>query len=182
MCIDIGASTTGISVYEEGSLTFASIIPVGGEHVTSDIALGGRVSIDLAEKLKLEYGDIGLAKDESYRDEEIDLSVLNKLENDTISRKFLSEIIRARYAEIFYLVNMELKKVGRDGMLPEGAVLTGGGAKMRGVVDLAKEVLRLPASIGIPNQNENVGGASIVDPVYASVIGTLLLSQHYSPK
>lgn len=179
VCIDIGASTTDIAVYEEGSLIFASVIPIGGEHVTSDIALGTRVSIDTAEKLKIEYGDIALAKEEKTKDEEIDLSKISKNETTSVSRKYLSEILRARYSEIFYFVNNELKRIGKDGMLPEGAVITGGGAKMRGILDLSKEILRLPSSIGIPEDSDLISGTSIGDPLFAGIIGTLLLSQKY---
>lgn len=179
VCIDIGASTTDIAVYEEGSLIFASVVPIGGEHVTSDVALGARVAIDTAEKLKVEYGDLSLAKEEKARDEEIDLAKIAKNETATVSRKYLSEITRARYSEIFYYVNAELKKIGKDGMLPEGAVLTGGGAKMKGALDLAKEVLRLPASIGVPEDSDHISGTSIGDPVFAGIIGTIMLAQRY---
>lgn len=177
--VDIGASTTDVAVYEEGALIFATVIPLGGEHVTSDVAIGARVSIDLAEKLKVEYGDLAFTKDEKAKDEEIQLSKLSKTETATVSKKYLSDIVRARYSEIFYFINAELKKIGRDGMLPEGAVLTGGGSKMRGVVDLAKEIFRLPATVGIPEDSDLISGTSIGDPVYAGVIGTLLLSQKY---
>ena len=179
VCIDIGASTTDVAVYEEGSLIFASVIPIGGEHVTSDIALGARVSIDTAEKLKIEYGSIGFCKDEKAKDDEIDLAKISKNETTTISRKYLSEIIRARYGEIFYYVNNELKKIGKDGMLPEGAVISGGGAKARDVNELAKEVLRLPSMIGTPEDSDFISGTSIGDPIFAGIIGTLLLSQKY---
>lgn len=74
---------------------------------------------------------------------------------------------------------MELKNVNRDGMLPEGAVLTGGAAKMRGLADLARDYLRLPASIGVPEQVEGISGTSISDPIYTTVVGTLLLAQKY---
>lgn len=180
VCIDIGASTTGIAVYEEGSLIFSSMIGVGGEHVTADIALGMRISIDLAEKLKIEHGEIGFGEEERARDEEIELSRLVKTETGTVSKKFLAEIIGARYREIFFLVNAELKKIRRDGMLPEGAVLSGGGAKMRNVLDLARQTLRLPAVIGVPQESEFVSGTSVADPVFASVIGTILLSHRYA--
>lgn len=179
VCVDIGASTTGITVYEEGVLVFSSMIPIGGEHVTSDVALGLRISIDLAEKLKLEYGDVILAKDEKGKDEEIDLSKISRTETGTVSKKYLSEIVRARYSEMLYFINSELKKIGKDGMLPEGAVITGGGAKMRNLPELAKEILRLPVSIGTPEDLESITGASIGDPSYASVVGILLLSQKY---
>ena len=183
VCIDIGASSTSVAVYEEGSLIFSSVVPVGGEHVTSDIALGGRIAIDLAEKLKVEYGDIAFAKREDLADEEIDLSKMSRSETSVISRKFLSEIARARYAEIFYMVNTELKRVGRDGMLPEGAVITGGGAKMKNLIDMAKDILRLPAVVGVPEESDFVSGTSIGDPIFAAVVGTLLLSKRYqAPK
>lgn len=74
---------------------------------------------------------------------------------------------------------MELKKVGRDGMLPEGIVLTGGAAKMRGLVELARTYMRLPASIGLPDSVEGVRGTSVSDPIYSSVVGNLLLIQKY---
>lgn len=180
VCIDIGASTTDVAVYEEGALIFASIIPIGGEHVTSDIALGTRVSIDTAEKLKIEYGSIGFGKDEKkVKDEEIDLAKISKNETTTVSKKYLAEIIRARYSEILYFVNNELKKVGKDGMLPEGAVITGGGAKMKDLIDLSKEILRLPSIIGTPEDSDLISGTSIGDPIFAGIIGTLILSQRY---
>lgn len=120
VAVDIGSSATNVAVYEEGSLIYAAVVPIGGEHVTSDLALGLRISIDTAERLKLEYGDLnfgdGMAND---YDEEIDLSKLSGVDTISISRKFMNDIIRARYEEIFHHITMELKNVGRDGMLPE---------------------------------------------------------------
>ena len=180
VAVDIGSSATNIAVYEEGALIYAAVIPIGWEHVTSDLALGLRISIDTAERLKVEYGDMnfgeGMASD---YDEQLDLSKLSNIDTNSISRKFMNEIIRARYDEIFHHIVMELKNVGRDGMLPEGAILTGGGAKMRGLADGAREYLRLPASIGVPEQVEWISGTSIADPIYTSVVGTLLLAQKY---
>ncbi len=117
--VDIGASSTNIAVYEEGALIFSAVIPVGGEHVTSDIALGFRIGIDLAERLKIEFADMDFLPEKDSDDEQIDLSRLDANESHTVSKKFLAEIIRARYLEIFHLINAELKRVGRDGMLPE---------------------------------------------------------------
>jgi len=178
-CIDIGASTTGITIYEEGVLVYSNVVPVGGEHVTSDIALGARISIDVAERVKVEYGDVMFCKEEKIKDEDIDLSKFNKHETTALSRKYLSEIVRARYQEIFYFVNQELKRIGKDGMLPEGAVLTGGASKIPGILDLAKESLRLPATIGMPESADITSGTSLADPSFASAIGTLLISQKY---
>jgi cell division protein FtsA len=148
VALDIGSSATNVAVYEEGALIYAGVIPIGGEHVTSDLALGLRISIDTAEKIKLEYGDLGFGQGMSKEyDEEIDLARMSNVDTISISRKFMNDIIRARYEEIFHHVIMELKKVGRDGMLPEGAVLTGGASKMRGLVDVARDYLRLPANM-----------------------------------
>lgn len=178
--LDIGSSATNLAVYEEGALIYAGVIPIGGEHVTSDLALGLRISIDTAEKIKLAYSDLGFGEGmKPEYDEEIDLASISNVDTVVISRKFMNEISRARYEEIFHHVNMELKKVGRDGMLPEWVILTGGASKMHGLVDLAREYLRLPANIGIPENVEWVAGTSIADPIYASSIGTLLLVGKY---
>lgn len=180
VAVDIGSSASNVAVYEEGSLIYAGVIPIGSEHVTSDLALWLRVSIDTAERLKLEYGDLtereGNSKD---HDVEIDLSQISSIDTVSISRNFMNDIIRARYEEIFHHVTMELKKVGRDGMLPEGIVLTGGGSKMRGLIELARNYMRLPASIGVPDSIDGVSGTSISDPIYSSVVGILLLIQKY---
>ena len=148
--------------------------------VTSDVALGLRISIDTAERIKLEYSDLNFGVDQSSDyDEDIDLSRISNVDTITISRRFLNEIIRARYEEIFHHVVMELKKVGRDGMLPEGVILTGGGAKVRGLTDLARSYMRLPANIGVPDAVDGISGTSMSDPIYTSVVGILLLIQKY---
>lgn len=178
--VDMGSSSSNVAVYEEWALIYAGVLPIGGEHVTSDLALGLRISIDTAEKLKLEYGDLTV-RDNKWKenDEEIDLWLLSNMETMAISRNFMNDIIRARYEEIFHHIVMELKKVGRDGMLPEWIVITGGAAKMRGLVDLARVYMRLPASIGVPDSVDGVRWTSISDPIYSSVVGNLLLIQKY---
>ncbi len=178
VCIDIWANTTWITVYEEWVMIYSSVIPLWGENVTSDIALWARVSIDLAEKLKLEYSDVTLCKTEK-RDEEIELDKLSKNETGKISLRYLSEIVRARYSEIFYFISSELKKIGKDWMLPEWAVLTWGWVKMKGILELSKEVLRLPTSIGLPEDSDFISWTSVSDPQFSSVIWTLILSQKY---
>jgi cell division protein FtsA len=181
VCIDIWSSTTWITVYEEWSLIFSSVIPIWWENVTSDVALWLRVSTDLADKLKIEHGDVYLCKNEKIKDEDIMLEKFSKTEDSTISNKYLSEIIRARYSEIFYFVNNELKKIGKDWMLPEWAVLTWWWAKIKWILDLSKEILRLPSIIWVPEDSDYyISGTSVSDPMFSSVIWTLLLSQKYS--
>ena len=177
VCIDIGSSCTGVTVFEEGILRHACVIPVGGEYVTSDIALGVRVSVDVAEKLKTDYVDLTFCDLAKPKDEEIPLSRIDKKETETVSKLYLSQIAQARYREILTLINQELKRLGRDGMLPEGAIFVGGGSKVRNLIDLAKQELRLPCAIGFPEDQEYVTGTSVSDPGFAGAVGALLLSQ-----
>ena len=179
VCIDIGASTTWISVYEEGSLRFSTVIPIGWDSVTNDIALGARTSIDVAEKLKLNHSEVGLDL-ELAKEFEIELKDIAASEEGTVSNIYLSQIVTARYEEIFFFVSQELKKVGKDGMLPEWAILVGWAVKWQGVVDLAKAVLRLPVFIGTPVEKEALSETSMSDPVFAWVIGGLILWNKYS--
>ncbi len=180
VCIDIGASTTGITIFEEGVLKFASLIPIGGDNVTNDIALGVRTSIDVAEKLKLDYAQLNLEKAEKYTDQEIDLASLNIGETGSLSLLYLSKIATARYEEIFYFIREELRRAGRDAMLPEGAIIVGGGAKVRGILEISKEILRLPCFIGTPVEKDALSEATISDPVFAAVIGNMILANKYS--
>lgn len=172
--INIGGSTTSLAVFEDGDLLHLAVLPVGGAHVTNDIAIGLRTSIEVAETVKLQYGTA--LPDEVGKKEEIDLGVIDSREEGMVSRYHVAEIIEARLEEIFSFVNTELKNIGREGLLPGGAVITGGGALLPGAVDLAKRMLRLPAQIGYPKP---LGGIldEVDNPQFATVIGLILLSQ-----
>ncbi|MCX6779975.1 MAG: cell division protein FtsA, partial [Candidatus Magasanikbacteria bacterium] len=146
--VDFGASTTSLAVYEEGEILHSTILPIGSEHITNDIAIGLRTSIDVAERVKIEYGDC--FSNTVSKKEEIDLYELGSGEHENIKRKYLSEIIEARVEEIMQKIDDELRKVGRSGMLPSGVVFTGGGAKLPGITEAAKKYLRLPATLGYP--------------------------------
>ncbi|MDD3302304.1 MAG: cell division protein FtsA [Candidatus Gracilibacteria bacterium] len=180
VCIDIGASTTGVTIFEEGVLKYASVIPFGSTNVTNDIALGVRTSIDTAERMKVDYLELNLEKKQGITDEEVDLYRFNQNEEGKVGKIYLSQIATARYEEILYFVKDELKKAGRDGLLPEGAILVGGGVKARGLIELTKDILRLPTFIGIPVEKSSLSDSSISDPMFASVIGTLILANKYS--
>jgi cell division protein FtsA len=180
VCIDIWAATTWISVYEEGSLKYSWIIPIGWDNVTNDIALWLRTSTTVAEKLKLDYAELDLENKDGFSDKEIALSIYDQHEESTVSLEYLSQIVTARYDEIFYFVREELKKIWRDGMLPEWAICVWGGTKIRGFVELWKKSLKLPVFIGLPVSQDDFNDASISDPVFASVIWTMILSNKYS--
>ncbi len=144
--INIGGTTTSLAVFEEGDILHAAVLPVGSSHITNDIAIGLRISVDTAEQLKVNFGTCDPSA--ASKKQDIDLTDLSDLETGKISQKQLADIIGARVEEIFSLVDEELKKIDRAGLLPAGAVLTGGGAKLPGMVEAAKKHLRLPASIG----------------------------------
>lgn len=169
--VDIGKGTTGISVFEDGNVLCSSVIPIGAGHITNDIAIGLRTSIDVAEKIKLEYGT-ALSKEVNKKDK-VNISDIDENEEGVFSRKYIAEIIEARLEEIFSMVNKELKKIDKSGMLPAGVVITGGGAKMAGVVQLAKETLKLPAQIGFPLELSGIVDR-INDPAFATVTGLIM--------
>ncbi len=175
--IDIGGGTTGVVVFEEGELLHSAIVPVGSARITNDVAIGLRTSIETAETVKIHYGH-AIAREVS-RDEEIDLSQIDPSEDQHVSRRHLADIIEARVEEIFELVDAELKKVGRDGQLPAGAILTGAGAKLPGVLELAKKHLRLPVQLGAP-ANVTTVIDRVDDPSFATAVGLVAWAAEYS--
>jgi cell division protein FtsA len=169
--VNIGASTTGLIVFEEGDVLHAAVLPIGAAHITSDIAIGLRTSIEVAEKAKLRYASA--APEEINKKEEINLADLGAVEEEIVGRRFIADIAEARVSEIFEKIDDELRKIGRSGMLPAGVVLTGGGARLHGIVEAAKKNLRLPASLGTP-----IGVTSVVervnDPAMSTAIGLVI--------
>lgn len=177
MAIDIGFGTTSMCVYEEGRLISAAAFPIGSGNITNDLAIGLRCSIKAAEMIKFSFGS-AIAKEISTK-EKIDLSQIDEALKTPVSKRFISEIIEVRLAEIFELVNNELRSVGKFSHLPAGAVLTGGGTKISGIGDLAKQELRLPVQLGIPDTLgvEFTNGefeSQVEDPQFSGSIGLLL--------
>lgn len=170
--LDLGGGTTSLAVYEENRLLHTAAIPVGSLYVTNDVAIGLRSSIDVAEKIKVEFGSA--LPEEVKKSQEINLRNVHPAEEDVaVSRRQVAEIIEARLSEIFTLVNRQLRAIDRAGLLPGGVVLTGGGAKLHGMVDLAKKELRLPVQIGFPQALPAIVEHAD-DPSFAVVVGLLL--------
>jgi cell division protein FtsA len=169
--VDIGGGTTSIAVYEENDLLHTAILPIGGSHITNDLAIGLRTSIDVAERVKIEFGN-ALPSDVGKK-EDINLAEIDPNEEGIVSRYHVSEIIEARLEEIFDMVNKELKKIARDKLLPGGVVLVGGTAKLPGAVDLAKNILGLPAQTGFPMR---LGGLidKVDEPSFVTSVGLVL--------
>lgn len=170
--IDLGAHTTTLTVFEEGDVLHTFAIPLGSGNITNDIAIGLRTSIDVAEKIKLKHG---AASAEHFSDKEtINLETVSEHDNGSVSLKYIAEIIEARLNEILLMVRDELRLIGRDGMLPAGVILTGGGCQMKGFVELVKDTLRLPAQIGAPLQPLSGMVDKLNDPVYACAVGLMM--------
>ena len=174
--IDIGGGTTGLTVFEEGDVLYSNILEVGAGHITNDLAIGLRTSIDVAERIKLKYVKANPTKISAAEKVRIDEAGNEEM---IISRRELIRIAGARLEEILYLVRQELKAIGKDGMLPAGVVLTGGGAKMEGIAEFTKEYLGLPARVGQP---EGLTGIvdRIADPAFAAPVGLMLENMAYA--
>lgn len=156
--VNVGASLTTLVVFEEGDVRHTAVLPIGAEHITSDVAIGLRTSLDIAEAVKLK---MGTALPESVgRKDELNLADFGATETEMVSRKYVAEIIEARVEEIFEKIDEELVRCDRSGMLPSGVLLTGGGAKLHGMLDVAKKRLRLPASVAVP-----LGISTVIDRV-----------------
>ncbi|MFA6475064.1 MAG: cell division protein FtsA [Patescibacteria group bacterium] len=173
--VSMGGLTTSIMVFEEGDMIHTKVIPVGSGHITNDIAIGLRTSVDVAEAIKARFGTA--VPDEVGKHEEIDLREIDPNENSRVSRREVAEIIEARLEELFTLVNKELKVINRHGMLPAGIVLTGGGAKLTGITEVAKKQFSLPASVGTPRQFKTAID-KIEDPVFATALGLVLWGEN----
>ncbi|HSX14468.1 MAG TPA: cell division protein FtsA [Candidatus Saccharimonadales bacterium] len=174
--VDIGGGTTGIAVFEEGDVLYSSVLPIGAGHITNDLAIGLRTSIDVAEKIKLKYVNAHPGKVSSTEKLRIEELTSDEV---VVSRRELNRIVGARLDEMMQMIKAELKKVSKDGMLPAGVVLTGGGAKLPGLADLAKQALGLPVAIGKP---EGLSGIAdrVSDPAYAAPVGLMLENMAYS--
>lgn len=170
--VDLGAGTTSIAVYEENILLHTSVLPVGSSHITNDIAIGLRTSIDVAEQIKIEHGT-AIPEDSKQGEIVVIEGVDESEEEERVSRKDVANIISARLDELFSFVNSELKSVGRSGLLPAGAILTGGGAHLPGIVSIAKKRLRLPVRVGKPQFISSVTDHGD-DPSYAVALGLVL--------
>jgi cell division protein FtsA len=165
--LNIGANTTSLLVFEEGDVLHTKIFPVGASHITNDVAIGLRISIDLAEKVKIEFGTA--VPDDIGKRDDINLSELGG-EDVAVARKHVADIISARVEEIFSLAERELQQIDRAGLLPAGIILTGGGAKLPGMVEAAKREFRLPASIGFPDGYSSAID-KINDPAFTTALG-----------
>jgi len=169
--VDIGSATTSLAVFEEGDLIHFAVFPIGSANITNDIAIGLKTDVNIAENIKKEHGTCVLAgKKEKAPGSKKKVEIIDKTSSASFSKKALIDIIEPRVSEIFELINKELKKIGRQQLLPGGIVLTGGGAKLPKIKELVKRELKLPCEIGIPSGIIGIEE----DPSLATVCGLVL--------
>ena len=173
--VDVGGGTTDLAIFVSGAIQHTSVIPLGGNHLTNDIAVGLRTPLQEAERIKIQYGSAQVQMLE--RDETIEVPSVGGRAPRVLSRRILCEIIEPRVEELFQLVHREIQKAGQEDLLASGVVLTGGSTQLAGMPELAEEVLGLPVRRGAPR---NVGGLIDVvkSPAYATAVGLL----HYGLK
>ncbi|MBI5230194.1 MAG: cell division protein FtsA [Candidatus Magasanikbacteria bacterium] len=177
--VNIGGATTSLVVYEEGDILDIAVLSIGSEHITADLAIGLRTSIEVAERLKLYYGT-SLVKTVA-KDERVDLGELGAAEKEMVDRRYVAEIISARAEEILEKIDKIFKKVGKSGRLPAGVILTGGGAKLHGLVETAKDSLRLPVTVGYP-LNITSSTDKVNDLAFSTAIGLVRWGASYSQR
>lgn len=172
--IDFGAATTGVAIYEEGDLQHLAVIPMGGQNVTNDLAIGLRTDPEVAEVVKLAHARFG---GEALGEIEIKIAK----QTYKFNQEEIDEIIQARYEEIFEAIAKELKRAGRLGKLPSGVVLVGGAAKVKGLVEFAKDQLSVASCLGKPSgysgASDEVKGAE-----FSAAVGLMLLDSMDVPQ
>ncbi|MFV8827063.1 cell division protein FtsA [Alkalihalobacterium sp. APHAB7] len=162
--VDIGGGSTTVSIFEQGTLKTTSVIPIGGDHITNDIAIGLRTSTEEAERIKIKHGHAYI--DEASDSEVFKVSVIGSNDQDEFSQYDIAHIIEARMDEMFELIEKEVQRLGYGG-LPGGYVLTGGAVMVPGVLELAREVLRSNVRIAIPDY------IGVREPQYTTGVGLI---------
>jgi cell division protein FtsA len=147
---DVGMGTTDIAIFIDGTVWHTVTLGIGGEHITGDVAIGLRLSPNVAEEVKVQYGHARAAQ--MPPEERFTVSPFDGASAQVMPRWKLSEIIEARVEEIFSLIRQEIKRSGYDGLLPAGVVLCGGTAQLSGIQELGRDVLGLPVRVGAPRE------------------------------
>ena len=172
--VDIGGGTTDFAIFERGSIWHTGVVSVGGDHFTNDIAIGLRTPIPDAERIKRFCGcALSAIVDE---DETIDVPSVGGRKSRVMARRILSEILQPRAGEIFQLLWDEISKAGFEQSLNSGIVLTGGGAMLEGLAEIAEQIFVLPIRRGVPT---GVGGLAdhVNSPAFATAVGLVMYAQ-----
>lgn len=172
--LDIGAGTTNLVVVEDGEIQHVAVLPIGGTHITNDLAIGLKTDLDVAEEVKIHHGSLDKPDYES-------VTVESEGKTYNFTKSDVHMIMEARVDELFEFVDKELRKIGRSRKLPGGAVLVGGTANLPGLADFAKEKLQLSARIGALQPLQGLVDV-VDDPAYATAIGLMQLDMLLAPE
>ncbi len=169
--IDIGGGTTDIAIWSNGSIVHTSVLAIGGDHITSDIAVGLRTPMEEAELIKQKYGCALQSMVEP--EDTIEVPSVGGRKARQLSKQILTEIIEPRVEEMFSLVHQEIQRTGFEDLLASGVVITGGATLLKGMPELAEDILGLPVRQGVPS---NIGGLVDVvkSPMYATGVGLVM--------
>lgn len=169
--LDIGGGTTDLAIFYDGAIRYSQVIPLGGEYITNDIAIGIRTPHNQAETIKKKYATLGLKEEE--KKEEIKVPGIGGREDRVITKETLYNIVSPRVEEILMIANREIKKSGYSDVLGAGVVITGGTARLGNLDRFAEEIFNLPVKVGIPKK---MGGLTdiVLDPIYATGVGLIL--------
>lgn len=173
--LDMGAGTTNMVVLEDGEVQHVCVIPLGGQHITNDLAIGLRTDLDVAEAVKLQYA--GLLQGPHKRDVRVKMNG----QDHVFKYEDIALITEARVEELFEIVNKELGKIHRAHKLPGGVVLVGGTATLPGIAEFAKEQLQLASRVG---RLQPMSGLvdTVADPRYCTAVGLMLLDMLLLPE
>lgn len=172
--VDIGGGTTDIAIFSDGSIHHTAVIPIAGDQVTNDIAVALRTPTQHAEDIKVQYA-CALSQLANSQ-ETIEVPSVGDRPARRLARQTLAEVVEPRYEELFSLVQAELRRSGYEDLVTAGVILTGGSAKMEGVIELAEEIFHMPVRVGMP---QFVSGLSDVvrSPIYSTGVGLLLFGR-----
>ena len=174
--VDIGAGTTDIAVYTQGAMRHTASLGIAGDQVTNDIAFAFRTPTPFAEEIKVKYA-CALAR-LARPEETIEVAMVGDRAPRRLQRQLLADVVQKRYEEIFEMVQAELRRSGLEELVAAGIVLTGGGAKMEGIVELAEELFHMPVRVGVPQYVSGLGDV-INNPVHATGVGLLLAGSRH---
>lgn len=168
--IDIGGGTTDIAVFADGAIRHTAVIPIAGDQVSNDIAVALRTPTQSADNIKIHYGCA--MKDMATAEEVVEVPSVGDRAARRLSRMTLSAVIEPRFEELFTLVLQELERADVDGILSSGIVITGGSARMEGIVELAEAIFKMPVRLGIPR---NISGLEemVCNPIFSTGVGLL---------
>lgn len=165
--VDFGATTTGVAVFEDGDLQFLKVIPLGSVNITNDLAIGLKITPEIAEDIKIKHALAGI------RSEHIDIMIKSGREHYSFNTEQIDEIVDARLEEIFEEIEKALKDAGCAKQLPNGIVLVGGGSNLKGLPAYSKRILELASQIGEVDVQSSISD-DIQNPEFAAAVGLML--------